>query len=86
VIASLSPTYKTNYSIHGNTASLQFECVIVYTGGLDPLTTALSTIPFGGQNPNVEIVQHSTATCTAVKQGNRWVFQSFSGGAGPIMP
>jgi hypothetical protein len=81
--AALAPTYKTVYDIHGNTATLQFECVIVNTGGLDPLTTPLSTIPFGGQNPAVAIVQHSTATCTAVRQGNGWVFQTFVGSAGP---
>jgi len=81
--ASLAPSYKTTYSVHGNVAALQFECVLVDTGGNDPLQTPLSTIPFGGQNPDVLIVQHSTATCTAVKQGNRWVFQTFTGSAGP---
>lgn len=81
--ASLAPTYKTNWDVQGNTASIQFECILVNTGGLDPLTTPLSTIPFGGQNPDVEIVQHSTATCTAVREQGRWVFQTFSGSAGP---
>jgi len=82
--ASLAPTYKTNYEIRGNTATLQFECVLVNTGGHDPLTTPLSEIPFGSQNPDVEIVQHSTATCTAVRQGGRWVLKTFDGSAGPM--
>ena len=86
VSASLAPTYKTTWDVHGNIASVQFECVIVKTGVLDPLTTPLSTIPFGGQNPDVEIVQHSTATCTAVFENGRWVFNTFSGSAGPPQP
>jgi ketosteroid isomerase-like protein len=86
VSAALSPTYKTTWDVHGDTALLQFECVIVNTGDLDPLTTPLSTIPFGGQNPDVEIVQHSTATCTAVRQDGRWVIQTFVGSAGPPQP
>ena len=76
--------------VHGNTATLQFECVIVRTGDerdpLDPLTTALSTIPFGGQNPDVQIVQHSTATCVAVRRRGGWYLKSFSGSAGPPAP
>jgi len=82
--ASLVPSYKTNYQIVGKTATLQFECVIVNTTGQDPIATPLSTIPFGAQIPSVEIVQHSTATCTAVKRGNRWVLKTFNGSAGPF--
>jgi len=84
--ASLAPTYKSIYDVHGNTADYAFECVILAMPGLDPLATPFSTIPFGSQNPNVTIVQHSNASGTAVRRGNRWVFQTFNGGAGPILP
>ncbi|MGI9015265.1 MAG: nuclear transport factor 2 family protein [Phycisphaerales bacterium] len=82
VAASLAPAYKTNYQVRGNMGMIQFECVIVNTGDLDPLQTPLSTIPFGGQTPDVEIVQHSTATCTAIKDRGRWVLLTFDGSAG----
>lgn len=76
-VASLSPTYEAEYDIRGNTATFRFECVLVDVGGGDPVTEVLSTIPFGSQNANVEIVQHSTAYGTAVKSGKRWVFKEF---------
>jgi hypothetical protein len=85
-VASLASSYKSTYDIHGTSADFSFECIIVDTFGADPLTTPLSTLPFGNQNPRVEIVQHSNATCTAVRSGSRWVFQAFAGAAGPIMP
>ena len=78
--AALSPTYETTFDIQGNTATFYFECVFVRVdvdNGADPLTEILSTIPFGGQNPDVEITQHSRAYGEAVKSGNRWVFQEF---------
>jgi hypothetical protein len=83
-VASLAPTYKTFWDIQGNTASIQFECVLVYTGDLDPLGTSFSTIPFGGQNPDVEIVQHSTAAVEAVIENGQWKIQTFVGSAGPF--
>ena len=43
--ASLAPTYKTQYAIQGNEAQLQFECILVDTGGKSPLATTLSTVP-----------------------------------------
>jgi hypothetical protein len=82
VATSLAPSYKSNYSIHGSTATYSFECIIVGVAG-DPVTTPLSTIPFGGQNPDVEIVQHSTAQGTMVRRDGRWYFQTFNGSAGP---
>jgi len=85
-VASLATSYKSLYDIHGTTATFAFECIIVDVSGMDPLTTPLSTLPFGNQNPRVEIVQHSNAMCTAVRAGNRWVFSAFTGAAGPIMP
>lgn len=81
--ASLSPTYTATYEVHGKTATLQFECIIVNTGDLDPINTSLSSIPFGEQSPGVEIVQHSTATCVAVRQGKHWLIDTFVGSAGP---
>ena len=83
-VASLAPTYKTWFEIHGNRAEGQFECILVETVGSNPLTTSLSTIPFGNQNPTVEIVQHSTASVTAAKERGRWVLKTFQGSAGPI--
>lgn len=83
--AGLSPTYETTYDIQGNTATFRFECVFVevdVANGASPVTETLSTVPFGAQNPTVEIVQHSTAYGTAVKSGNRWVFKTF----GPSPP
>ncbi len=81
--ANLSPTYKNLYDIQGDTAAFRFECVLVDVSGMDPLTTPFSTIPFGGQNPDVEIVQHSTAEGTMVKERGRWVIKTFNGSAGP---
>lgn len=81
---SLVPSFKSILDIHGNTATMRFECVIVSTGGGDPTTTALSTIPFGAQNPAVTIVQHSNATITAVRERGQWRIRSFVGGAGAI--
>jgi hypothetical protein len=84
--SSLSSNYKWLYAADSNTATFVFECIIVDVSDLDPLTTPLSTIPFGNQNPDVLIVQHSNASATATKSGNKWVFQSFTGAAGPILP
>jgi len=84
--SSLSSNYKALSSVYGKTAELAFECIIVDVSGLNPLTTALSSIPFGSQNPDVEIVQHSNATCRAVRIGDKWVFKTFKGAAGPILP
>ena len=83
---SLSSNYKWLYGINNHTAAFVFECIIVDVSGLDPLYTPLSTIPFGNQNPEVEIVQHSNASVTAVRSGNKWLFQTFTGAAGPILP
>ncbi len=83
---SLSSNYKWLYGVNNNTATFVFECVIVDVSGLDPLITPLSTVPFGDQNPDVLIVQHSNASATAIRSGNTWLFQTFTGAAGPILP
>lgn len=83
-VASLAPTYKTWFEIDGNVAKGQFECVLVDTFGADPVTTPLSTIPFGSQNQGVEIVQHSTASITAVRDRGVWKIQVFRGAAGTM--
>jgi hypothetical protein len=78
--AALSPAYKTTFDVKGNTATFYFECVFVevdVANGADPVNEILSTVPFGAQNPTVEIVQHSLAAGKAVKSGNRWVFKEF---------
>ena len=82
--ASLAPSYKTQIEIRGNHGTLRFECVIVFTGDADPLETSLGSIPPGSQNPDVEIVQHSNATCDVVKERGRWVIASFKGALGPM--
>lgn len=82
--ASLVPSYKTVMDVQGNTATIHFECIIFTVGGADPLTVPFSTIPFGAQNPVVEVVQHSNAFVTAVKRRGQWLIQSFVGGAGAI--
>jgi len=71
-VTSLSSNYKALSRLRGNTADFVFE--------------PLSTIPFGSQNPDVEIVQHSNATCTATRKKSGWVFQTFTGAAGPLRP
>lgn len=78
---SLAPSFKTEIELYGDVATLQFECVIVHTGGLDPLATPLAIS--NSQNGAVEIVQHSTASCVAVKEGGDWKIQLFEGSAGP---
>lgn len=83
-VASLVPAYKTRMDIRGNKATIRFECVIFTVGGADPLTVPFSSIPFGSQNPMVEVVQHSNALVTAVKREGRWVIETFIGGAGAI--
>lgn len=83
--ASLSPTYKSTYDIHGNRATIRFECVILRVDGSDPAATAFSSLPPGSQNPNVEIFQHSTATIEARKEGGKWVIETFNGAGGPIL-
>lgn len=82
--ANLTPSYKLAFDIHGNRATGHFECVIVSVPGSNPATTPLSTIPFGAQNPGVQIVQHSSASITAVKVGGKWLIETFTGSAGPL--
>lgn len=82
--ANLTPAYKTIMDIHGNKATMKFECVIVEVDGSSPLTTSLSSLPPGSQNPKVEIIQHSTATIEAVKKRGQWLIQKFNGAGGPI--
>lgn len=85
-VVSLAPNYKTMIKVHGDLAYFEFECILVNVGEADPLTTSLSTLPPGGQNPTVEIVAHLNASGIAVKKGDRWYFKSFTGSGGPIVP
>jgi hypothetical protein len=82
--ANLTSAYKTIMDIHGNKATMKFECIIVKVDDSSPLTTSLSTLPPKSQNPKVEIIQHSTATIQAVKKRGQWLIQTFSGAGGPI--
>jgi len=79
-VAGLSPSYKTTFDIDGNEATYYFECIFVEVDvehGADPLTEVLASVPPGSQNPTVEIVQHSQGYGTAVRIGDRWVFEEF---------
>lgn len=68
-MASLAPSYKTRFEIHGNTAEFAFECVL---------------LPETGNLTGQEVVAHVNATGTMRKVGNRWLFSEFQGGAGPL--
>jgi hypothetical protein len=81
---SLTSESKAEFDAQGNTAMCNFECIIVRVDGGDPLTTSLSSIPPGSQNPDVEIIQHSNASVFAVREDGRWKFAVFNGTAGPI--
>jgi hypothetical protein len=82
--ANLVPSYKSTFDIRGNEATIRFECVIVKVDGSSPLTTALSSLPPGSQNPKVEIIQHSNTTIEAVKHRGHWLIKSFIGKGGAI--
>jgi hypothetical protein len=82
---ALSPSYKTEYDIQGSRAEFVFECVLVSVSGEDALTMSLVD-PSGRQDEVAEIVQHTQATGTLVRQGNRWLFQEFTGSLMPTAP
>lgn len=67
--AALAPTYNTRVEIHGNTATYGFECVYV---------------PDTGNLAGQAVVAHLNASGTLRKVGDRWLFASFTGGAGPL--
>lgn len=67
--AALAPTYKTQVEIHGNRAEYGFECV--YVEESSNLT-------------GNEVMAHLNATGTMRKVGNRWLFETFQGGAGAL--
>lgn len=67
--AALAPRYKTEVDITGNTATCAFECVYV------PDTGSLA-----GQT----VVAHLNASGTLRKVGDEWLFDSFTGGVGPL--
>lgn len=67
--AALAPTYNTRVEIHGNTATYGFECVYV---------------PDTGNLAGQTVVAHLNASGTLRKVGDRWLFESFVGGVGPL--
>lgn len=69
--AALAPTYKTRVTIHGNRAEFGFECVYVAE-------------PSDGVLAGNAVVAHLNATGVMRKVGDRWLFESFVGGAGPL--
>lgn len=68
-MASLAPSYKTQFEIHGNTAEFAFECVL---------------LPETGNLTGQEVVGHVNATGTMRKVGKRWLFSELQGGVGPL--
>lgn len=67
--ASLAPSYKTHFEIKGNRAEYGFECI--YAEETGDLT-------------GNEVLAHLNATGTMRKVGNRWLFEHFEGGVGPL--
>lgn len=67
--AALAPSYKTEVEITGNTATYAFECVYV---------------PDTGNLAGQAVVAHLNASGTLRKVGDRWLFDSFTGGVGPL--
>lgn len=81
---NLTSESKTHFDVSGKFAEYAFECIIVRVDRGDPLTTSLSSIPPGSQNPGVEIVQHSNTSGFAVREDGRWKFAEFNGAPGAI--
>jgi ketosteroid isomerase-like protein len=82
---ALSPSYKSQYDIQGNRAEFVFECVLVSISGEDALTMSLVDAA-GRQDGSAEIVQHTQATGTMVRVGDRWMFKEFTGQLIPTAP
>lgn len=70
--ASLAPSYKTRFDVHGNTAEYEFECVY--------LTDVATGESLAGQTVHA----HLNATGTMRKVGDRWLFQTFHAGLGSL--
>jgi hypothetical protein len=70
---SLAPSYKTRFDIHGNSASVYFEChyfnVAIDPGTGNPLWTAASHITFDG---------------SARKVDGRWLLSYGNGAVAPV--
>ncbi len=81
---TLTSESKTSFDVVGNTATYAFECIIVRVDAGDPLSTSLSSIPPGVQNPDVEVVQHSNTMGVAVREDGRWKFLTFNGAGGAL--
>lgn len=69
--AALAPTYNTRIEVDGNRAEFGFECVYV----AEPPSGVLTGNP---------VTAHLHATGFMRKVGDRWLFESFVGGAGPL--
>lgn len=69
--AALAPTYNARIEIHGNRAEFGFECVYVAE-------------PPSGVLTGNSVVAHLNATGVMRKVGDRWLFESFVGGVGPL--
>lgn len=67
--AAISPMYKSEFVRHGETASIQFECVFVEDG--PNLTGSVVQLHLNGQG-------------TARKIGSRWYLQEIQAGAGAL--
>lgn len=67
--AALAPSYRTRIEVRGNRATFAFECVYV---------------PDTGNLTGQSVVAHLNASGTLRKVGNRWLFEEFVGGIGPL--
>lgn len=67
--AALAPGYKTQVTVRGNTATFAFECVY---------------LPETGNLTGQAVVAHLNASGTLRKVGERWLFEEFIGGIGPL--
>lgn len=70
--ASLASTYKTQIEIHGHRADYAFECIEV------------EEVEETGNLVGNEVLAHLNGTGTMRKVGNRWLFETFQSGVGPL--
>jgi hypothetical protein len=71
---ALTPSYKESFDVHGNTATVYFECNY-FNVAIDPVT----------QKPLWAPVSHASFTGSARKVNGHWLF-SYANGAVPPVP
>lgn len=73
-LVALTPSYKESFDVHGNTATVYFECHY-FNVAIDPAT----------QRPFWTAVSHASFNGLARKVDGRWLF-SYANGAVPPVP